>query len=97
MLSFGADSARIAKLKLRDEKGVSMKRFLCAALLASTFVVPSTFAQDAGSVKTQKTNVQAAEKAAKQKGKEGADCDTSRAGVRCNKPRPKKVWFFGKA
>lgn len=74
-----------------------MKKILCAALLASTFVVPATFAQDAGSAKAQKAGAQATEKASKQKAKEGADCDTSRAGVRCNKPKPKKVWFFGKA
>lgn len=74
-----------------------MKRFLCAALLASTFVVPATFAQDAGSARAQKAGAQTAEKVAKQKGKEGADCDTGRAGVRCNKPKPKKVWFWGKA
>ena len=74
-----------------------MKRFLCAALLASAFVVPATFAQDAGSAKAQKAGAQATEKAAKQKGKEGQDCDTNRAGVRCSRPKPKKVWFFGKA
>ena len=71
-----------------------MKRFLCAALLASTFVVPATFAQSA---KEQKAGAQATEKAAKQKGKDGQDCDTNRAGVRCSRPKPKKVWFWGKA
>ena len=74
-----------------------MKRFLCAALLASTFVVPATFAQGAGSAKAQKAGAQATEKAAKQKAKEGQDCDTNRAGVRCSRPKPKKVWFWGKA
>ena len=74
-----------------------MKRLTCAALLAFAFAVPATFAQDSGSAKSQKAAGQATEKAAKQKTKEGADCDTSRAGVRCNKPKPKKVWFFGKA
>ena len=74
-----------------------MKRLTCAALLAFVFVVPAAVAQDSGSVKTQKAAAQATEKASKQKAKEGADCDTSRAGVRCNKPKPKKVWFFGKA
>ena len=73
-----------------------MKRLTCAALLAFAFVVPATFAQDSGSAKPQKAG-QATEKAAKQKAKEGADCDTNRAGVRCNRPKPKKVWFFGKA
>ena len=74
-----------------------MKKLTCAALLAFAFIVPATFAQDSGSAKSQKETGQATEKAAKQKAKEGADCDTSRAGVRCNKPKPKKVWFFGKA
>ena len=74
-----------------------MKRLLCASLLASALFVPAALAQDAGSAKAQKDSTQATEKAAKQKAKEGADCDTSRAGVRCNKPKPKKVWFFGKA
>ena len=74
-----------------------MKRFFCAALLASTFVIPATFAQDAGPAKAQKAVAPAAVKAEKQKGKEGQDCDTNRAGVRCNRPKPKKVWFFGKA
>lgn len=74
-----------------------MKRLTCAALLAFAFAVPATFAQDSGSAKPQKAATQTTEKASKQKVKEGADCDTSRAGVRCNKPKPKKVWFFGKA
>ena len=74
-----------------------MKRFFCAALLASTLVVPATFAQDAGSARAPKSNVQTTEKAVKQKGKEGTDCDTNRAGVRCSRPKPKKVWFWGKA
>lgn len=73
-----------------------MKRFACAALLAAVFVVPAV-AQDTGSAKAQKASAQAAEKAAKQKGKEGQDCDTNRAGVRCSRPKPRKVWFFGKA
>jgi uncharacterized low-complexity protein len=73
-----------------------MKRFACAALLAATFVVPAV-AQDTGSAKAQKAGAQAAEKAAKQKGNEGQDCDTNRAGVRCSRPKPRKVWFFGKA
>jgi Ni/Co efflux regulator RcnB len=74
-----------------------MKRILCAALLASAFVAPAAFAQDAGPGQAQRAGGQAAEKAAKQKGKEGQDCDTGRAGVRCSRPKPKKVWFWGKA
>jgi uncharacterized low-complexity protein len=74
-----------------------MKRFICAALLAFTLVVPAAFAQDSSSPKAQKEGVQVTEKAAKQKTKEGADCDTNRAGVRCSRPKPKKVWFWGKA
>ena len=73
-----------------------MKRFVCAALLAAAFVVPSV-AQDSGSAKPRKDGAQVTEKAAKQKGKEGQDCDINRAGVRCSRPKPKKVWFFGKA
>ena len=73
-----------------------MKRLALAALLASAFVVPAV-AQDSGSAKAQKAGAQATEKAAKQKGKDGQDCDTNRAGVRCSRPKPKKVWFFGKA
>jgi hypothetical protein len=74
-----------------------MKRFLCAALLAFTFVVPAASAQDSGSPKAQKAGGQVTAKAAKQKTKEGADCDANRAGVRCSRPKPKKVWFWGKA
>lgn len=75
-----------------------MKRFLSAALLASTlFVVPAAPAQNSGSAQAPKGSVQSAEKASKQKGKDGQDCDTNRAGVRCSRPKPKKVWFFGKA
>ena len=74
-----------------------MKSFLCAALLASTLLVPATLAQNSGSAQAPKGNAQPTEKATKQKGKEGQDCDTNRAGVRCSRPKPKKVWFFGKA
>ncbi len=74
-----------------------MSRFLCAALLAFTFMVPSVPARGAGSDKPQKAGGQAVQKAVKQKGKEGTDCDTNRAGVRCSRPKPKKVWFWGKA
>ena len=73
-----------------------MKRLALAALLASAFVVPAV-AQDSGAAKAQKDGVKVTEKAAKQKAKEGQDCDTNRAGVRCSRPKPKKVWFFGKA
>lgn len=72
-----------------------MKRSLCGLLLlAAAFAVPAS-AQDAGSAR--KEGVQTTAKADKQKGREGADCDTNRAGVRCTRPKPKKVWFFGKA
>jgi Ni/Co efflux regulator RcnB len=74
-----------------------MKRYVCAALLASTLLVPAALAQDAGSAQATKNNAQTAVKADKQKAKEGQDCDTNRAGVRCSRPKPKKVWFFGKA
>ena len=75
-----------------------MKRFLSAALLASAlFVVPAAPAQDSGPARAPKGNAQQSEKAAKQKGKDGQDCDTNRAGVRCSRPKPKKVWFWGKA
>jgi hypothetical protein len=72
-----------------------MKRLAYAALLAFAFVVPVT-AQDSGPAKAQKEGAQT-EKASKQKAKEGQDCDTNRAGVRCSRPKPKKVWFWGKA
>lgn len=74
-----------------------MKRFLSAALLAAALFVPATLAQASGSAQAQKSNVEPAAKSEKQKVREGQDCDTGRAGVRCNKPKPKKVWFFGKA
>lgn len=73
-----------------------MKRLAYATLLAFAFVVPAS-AQDANSAKAQKGGGQATEKAAKQKGKEGTDCDPNKAGVRCSRPKPKKVWFWGKA
>ena len=73
-----------------------MKRLTCAALLAFAFVVPAGYAQDSGSARPQKAGVQTTEKAAKEKAKDGQDCDTNRAGVRCSRPKPKKVWFWGK-
>jgi uncharacterized low-complexity protein len=74
-----------------------MKRLSCAALLAFAFVVVPGQAKDSGSARAQKDAGQTAEKVARQKAKEGEDCDTNRAGVRCSRPKPKKVWFWGKA
>ena len=74
-----------------------MKRLTCAALLAFAFAVPASFAQDSSPAQAQKEARQTTEKVAKQKAKEGQDCDTNRAGVRCSRPKPKKVWFWGKA
>ena len=74
-----------------------MRRFICAALLASAFFAPPAFAQDSVPAKAQEGGGRAGEKDAKQKGKQGSDCDTKRAGVRCSRPKPKKPWFFGKA
>ncbi len=74
-----------------------MKRITCAALLALAFAAPAAYAQDSNPAKAQKGGGQAAEREAKQKGKGGTDCDPSKAGVRCSRPKPKKVWFFGKA
>lgn len=73
-----------------------MKKLACVALLAFAFAVPAA-AQDSGAMKAQKESEQTTEKAAKQKSKDGQDCDTNRAGVRCSRPKPKKVWFWGKA
>jgi hypothetical protein len=73
-----------------------MKRLTCVAFLALAFAVPAGYAQESGAAGPQKDGGQATEKAAK-KGKEGQDCDTNRAGVRCSRPKPKKVWFWGKA
>ncbi len=88
---------RLSEVCIIECKGASMKKLLCVALLASSLFVPATSAQDSGSAKAEKENVRATEKASKQKVKDGADCDTTRAGVRCSRPKPKKVWFFGKA
>jgi len=74
-----------------------MRKFLCTALLALAFFVPAAAAQDSGSVKAQKESGQATERAAKQRRKQGTDCDQNRAGVRCSRPKPRKPWFFGKA
>lgn len=73
-----------------------MRKLACAALLACAFAVPAA-AQDSSTAKAQKNGGQTTEKAAKQKVKEAQDCDPNRAGVRCSRPKPKKVWFFGKA
>ena len=73
-----------------------MKRFACVMLLAAAFAAPAA-AQETNAAKAQKEGGQASAKADKQKVKEGQDCDTNRAGVRCSRPKPKKVWFFGKA
>lgn len=74
-----------------------MRKLACAALLAFACVVPAAYAQDSGSTNARREGGQAAEKSSKQKAKEGQDCDTNRAGVKCNRPKPKKVWFWGKA
>ena len=74
-----------------------MKSLLCVAVLASTLLVPAAVAQDAGSAQAPKGGAQPAVKSEKPRGKEGQDCDTNRAGVRCSRPKPKKVWFWGKA
>lgn len=74
-----------------------MKRFLGAVLVASALLVPAALAQSSEPAQALKSNAPRTERASKQKSKEGQDCDTNRAGVRCNKPKPKKVWFFGKA
>jgi uncharacterized low-complexity protein len=73
-----------------------MKKLACVLLLASAFAVPAA-AQDSNAARAQREGGQATEKAARQKAKEGQDCDTNRAGVRCSRPKPKKVWFWGKA
>jgi len=74
-----------------------MRKLFCAALLALTLSVPATLAQDSGSTTTtqESTTQAAAEKATTPKAKSGTDC--TRAGGRCNKPKPRKPWFFGKA
>ena len=73
-----------------------MRKLCCAALLALTLCVPAAPAQDSGSTATtQKAATQAAGKSATPKAKSGTDC--TRAGGRCNKPKPRKPWFFGKA
>jgi hypothetical protein len=74
-----------------------MRRFFCASLLALALVVPAAVANDSGTAKGQKDGGQTTEKATKQKGKQGTDCDPKRAGVRCSRPKPRKPWFFGKA
>lgn len=74
-----------------------MKKIFSAALLASTLSLVAASAQESGTSATQqKDNTQAAEKADKQRPKTGTDC-SNRAGARCNKPKPRKPWFFGKA
>jgi len=73
-----------------------MRKLFCAALLALTLSAPAASAQDSGSTTTTRKDVpQSAEKAPGQKAKSGTDC--TRAGGRCNKPKPRKPWFFGKA
>ena len=66
------------------------KLTLVLALVALS--VPAA-AQTAG--QTQQPAARAAQPSAQAK-KEGADCSPQRAGVRCSRPRPKKVWFWGK-
>ena len=74
-----------------------MRKLFCVALLALTLAAPAALAQDSGPTATQKssTTQAAAEKATTPKAKSGTDC--TRAGGRCNKPKPRKPWFFGKA
>lgn len=75
-----------------------MKKLFCAALLASTLSVSAASAQDSSSAPTpQKDSAQAADKSAKPRPKSGTDCSPNRAGAKCNKPKQRKPWFFGKA
>ncbi|HZI19315.1 MAG TPA: hypothetical protein VEY09_12040 [Pyrinomonadaceae bacterium] len=79
-----------------------MKRILSIALLATTLAATAGAAQAAseeGKARKGKAPAVAAEAGqaagAAQK-KDGTDCSPQRAGVRCNRPKPKKPWFFGK-
>jgi hypothetical protein len=78
-----------------------MKRLFFAVLIASALSVPAALGQESGSAAPQKdaaqTATQATDKLDKQKAKSGTDCSQNRAGGRCNKPKPRKPWFFGKA
>ncbi|HEV2862612.1 MAG TPA: hypothetical protein VGX48_16480 [Pyrinomonadaceae bacterium] len=44
---------------------------------------------------TQPSQAKTAQADARAK-KDGTDCSPQRAGVRCSRPKPKKVWFWGK-
>ena len=68
-----------------------MKRLTLILMLAALSV--PTVAQAAS--QTQSSQARTAQADARTK-KDGADCSPQRAGVRCSRPKPKKVWFWGK-
>lgn len=68
-----------------------MKRLTLILMLAA-LSVPAA-AQAASQTQPSQTRPAQADARAK---KDGADCSPQRAGVRCSRPKPKKVWFWGK-
>jgi|GEM_PF-3261522 len=81
-----------------------MKRILSTALLAAAVAASASAgsAREGGNeVKARKDKApavaaEAGQAAGAAQKRSGNDCSPQRAGVRCNRPKPKKPWFFGK-
>lgn len=75
-----------------------MKKLISAILITTAFVVSTTAgpAQNSATKQKQPPEMTMREKAAKAKVQESTNCQPQSAGVRCNRPKPRKPWFFGK-
>ncbi len=65
-----------------------MKRLALILALGALSVSATAQTQQQSQGKTAQTAAQVK--------KDGSDCSQQRAGVRCSRPKPKKVWFWGK-
>jgi hypothetical protein len=72
-----------------------MKKLINATILITVLVASTAMAgqiQNSAPKQSQKSE----EKMSKVKAQDGSDCQPQRAGVRCNRSKPRKPWFFGK-
>lgn len=75
-----------------------MKKLTSAMLLTTVLVVTAMAGQAQNSATKQNPQpaITMSAKAAKAKAQESTNCQPQNAGVRCNRPKPRKPWFFGK-
>lgn len=81
-----------------------MKKIFGTALLALAFASSAAASSSNDSTETDKTRTVKTTNAAAgapqtdnraQRRSGSTDCSPQRAGVRCNRPKPRKPWFFG--